>query len=260
MSALVVPDIGAMPCGGRDLGTIRGARNVCHGVPKLAPAWHLLRLQFVTDTVVLLAMECCNCPEGRRPASLGTLSKRPCSPLVSHTASAARADSQQLDCTMIESAPPSESSLLVTLEEIGQVLSTSGRPTESLQNIVALIRDRFGTEVCSVYLLEPDRKHLVLAATVGLQRRRHWARAYAVRRRAGGPDCRTRCGRRPLPTRRVILASSSFPRPGKSCITRCLACRWWTAARCKACSSCRRPSRASLRAARSACWSPPRLN
>ena len=69
---------------------------------------------------------------------------------------------------MIESAPPSESSLLVTLEEIGQVLSTSGRPAESLQNIVALIRDRFGTEVCSVYLLEPDRKHLVLAATIGL--------------------------------------------------------------------------------------------
>ena len=70
---------------------------------------------------------------------------------------------------MIESAPPSESSLLVTLEEIGQVLSASGRPAESLQNIVALIRDRFGTEVCSVYLLEPDRKHLVLAATIGLR-------------------------------------------------------------------------------------------
>ncbi len=70
---------------------------------------------------------------------------------------------------MIESAPASERSLLVTLEEIGQVLSTDGRPAESLQNIVGLIRERFGTEVCSVYLLEPDRKHLVLAATVGLR-------------------------------------------------------------------------------------------
>src|SRR5580704_531746 len=70
---------------------------------------------------------------------------------------------------MIESAPTSERSLLVTLEEIGQVLSTDGHPAESLQNIVRLIRERFGTEVCSVYLLELDRKHLVLAATVGLR-------------------------------------------------------------------------------------------
>ena len=70
---------------------------------------------------------------------------------------------------MIESAPASERSLLVNLEEIGQVLSANGRPAESLQNIVGLIRERFGTEVCSVYLLEPDRKHLVLAATVGLR-------------------------------------------------------------------------------------------
>ena len=70
---------------------------------------------------------------------------------------------------MIESTPASERSLLVTLEEIGQVLSTDGHPAESLQNIVGLIRERFGTDVCSVYLLEPDRKHLVLAATVGLR-------------------------------------------------------------------------------------------
>ena len=58
---------------------------------------------------------------------------------------------------MIESLVSSERSLLVTLEEIGQVLATNGRPTESLQNIVGLIRERFGTDVCSVYLLEPDQ-------------------------------------------------------------------------------------------------------
>ena len=70
---------------------------------------------------------------------------------------------------MIEASTLSERSLLVTLEEIGQLLSVNGRPTESLQNIVGLIRERCGTEVCSVYLLEPDRKHLVLAASVGLR-------------------------------------------------------------------------------------------
>ena len=36
-------------------------------------------------------------------------------------------------------------------------------------NVVALIAKRFGTEVCSIYLLEPDRANLVLAATVGLR-------------------------------------------------------------------------------------------
>jgi starch phosphorylase len=35
-------------------------------------------------------------------------------------------------------------------------------------NLVALIAKRFRTEVCSAYLLEPDRSNLVLAATLGL--------------------------------------------------------------------------------------------
>ena len=37
-------------------------------------------------------------------------------------------------------------------------------------NVVALIAKRFEVDVCSVYLLEPDRANLVLAATVGLRR------------------------------------------------------------------------------------------
>src|SRR5260370_20110638 len=36
-------------------------------------------------------------------------------------------------------------------------------------NVVALIARRFGTDVCSAYLLEPDRANLVLAATLGLR-------------------------------------------------------------------------------------------
>jgi len=66
-------------------------------------------------------------------------------------------------------APVEENSLLWTLEEIGRLVSRSGNPSETLANIVNLIQRRFGTDVCSVYLLETDRATLVLAATVGLR-------------------------------------------------------------------------------------------
>ena len=63
----------------------------------------------------------------------------------------------------------SEGSLLWTLEEISRLVSHNGRPAKTLDNIVELIQQRFQTDVCSVYLLEPDRATLVLAATVGLR-------------------------------------------------------------------------------------------
>ncbi|MGE0445813.1 MAG: alpha-glucan family phosphorylase [Vicinamibacterales bacterium] len=64
---------------------------------------------------------------------------------------------------------PEQPSLLWTLEEIGHLVSGSGNPSETLTNIVHLIQRRFGTDVCSVYLLEADRTTLVLAATIGLR-------------------------------------------------------------------------------------------
>ena len=62
-----------------------------------------------------------------------------------------------------------EESRLWTLEEIGRLISQSGNASETLTNIVHLIQRRFETDVCSVYLLEPDRANLVLAATIGLR-------------------------------------------------------------------------------------------
>jgi starch phosphorylase len=62
-----------------------------------------------------------------------------------------------------------EESRLWTLEEIGRLISQSGNASETLTNIVHLIQRRFETDVCSVYLLEPDRSNLVLAATIGLR-------------------------------------------------------------------------------------------
>jgi starch phosphorylase len=43
------------------------------------------------------------------------------------------------------------------------------QPDAILSSIVTLVGNSFEADVCSVYLLEPDRAHLVLAATVGLR-------------------------------------------------------------------------------------------
>jgi len=57
---------------------------------------------------------------------------------------------------------------VLTMEEIANLTAEGGQPAETLMNVVALIARRFETDVCSAYLLEPDRANLVLAATVGL--------------------------------------------------------------------------------------------
>ena len=59
---------------------------------------------------------------------------------------------------------------VLTFEEIADLATDGGKPAETLMNVVALIAKRFRTDVCSAYLLEPDRANLVLAATVGLRR------------------------------------------------------------------------------------------
>ena len=55
---------------------------------------------------------------------------------------------------------------VLPLEEIANLAAAEGQPAETLMNVVALIAKRFETDVCSAYLLEPDRANLVLAATV----------------------------------------------------------------------------------------------
>ncbi len=70
---------------------------------------------------------------------------------------------------MTQPADARAANYVLTLEEIGNLAEESGKPAETLMNVVALIAARFQTDVCSVYLLEPDRANLVLAATVGLR-------------------------------------------------------------------------------------------
>jgi glycogen phosphorylase len=62
-----------------------------------------------------------------------------------------------------------DASHVLTLEEIATLAKDSSKPAETLMNVVALIASRFQTDVCSAYLLEPDRANLVLAATLGLR-------------------------------------------------------------------------------------------
>src|SRR6516225_7094192 len=70
---------------------------------------------------------------------------------------------------MSTTADDRDSSYVLTLEEISNLTRESGKPAETLMNVVALIASRFHTDVCSAYLLEPDRATLVLAATLGLR-------------------------------------------------------------------------------------------
>jgi starch phosphorylase len=62
-----------------------------------------------------------------------------------------------------------DTSYALTLGDVGTLANEGGKPAETLMNVVALIARRFETDVCSIYLLEPDRSNLVLAATRGLK-------------------------------------------------------------------------------------------
>ena len=64
-----------------------------------------------------------------------------------------------------------ENPQVLTREDLEHLAADGGKPSDTLMNVVALIARRFKTDVCSVYLLEPDRANLVLAATVGLSKR-----------------------------------------------------------------------------------------
>jgi glycogen phosphorylase len=57
----------------------------------------------------------------------------------------------------------------ITLDDVALLAARRGQPAETLESVVRLIRERLATDVCSVYLIEPDRATLVLAATVGLR-------------------------------------------------------------------------------------------
>ena len=56
----------------------------------------------------------------------------------------------------------------LSADEVSELTRESGKPAETLMRVTALIAKLCQADVCSAYLLEPDRANLVLAATVGL--------------------------------------------------------------------------------------------
>ena len=80
-------------------------------------------------------------------------------------------ESESRGMRMTQSYEETDASLVLTLEEITSLTQAGGKPADTLMNVAALIATRFRTDVCSAYLLEPDRSNLVLAATLGLHPR-----------------------------------------------------------------------------------------
>ena len=92
--------------------------------------------------------------------------------------------------TMTDRATPTDDAALWTRDEITRLVSESGDAAETLSNLVRLIQQRFGTDVCSVYLLEPDRSTLVLAAHDRAARRERRQDPDAAHRGPGRPGRR----------------------------------------------------------------------
>ena len=118
-----------------------------------------------------------------------------------------------------------EADPVLTSEDVRNLAEAGGKPAETLMNVVALIAARFKNDVCSAYLLEPDRSNLVLAATLGLHPRVHRHAAHAAERRTDRAGGRTGAagGRRRRDA--SIRASSTSRNRAKRSTTRFSACR-----------------------------------
>ena len=126
----------------------------------------------------------------------------------------------------------------------GAFADAGSNPAETLMNVVALIAKRFRTDVCSAYLLEPDRANLVLAATLGLRPECIGTLRMGLHEGLAGPGRRAGAPGRRRTGHRRIRASSTSAKPAKSRSSRSSAFRSSIAACCRACSSCRRSRRA----------------
>ncbi|MBE9545867.1 MAG: phosphoenolpyruvate--protein phosphotransferase [Proteobacteria bacterium] len=56
------------------------------------------------------------------------------------------------------------------IDDIGRIITDSVSPEDTLDRIAGLIADKFNTDACSIYLLDADKKNLILKATVGLRK------------------------------------------------------------------------------------------
>jgi phosphotransferase system, enzyme I, PtsP len=54
------------------------------------------------------------------------------------------------------------------IDDVGRIISVSSSPADTLHEVVRLIANQFGVDVCSIYVVEEEKNRLSLAATVGL--------------------------------------------------------------------------------------------
>ncbi len=148
-----------------------------------AGVWILIRSRFLTCRYSSIVLPPERSPSSRfvpcsadhvRTESSRAMTTPPLTPDTKTTASAAT--KSPLSVAGVSSAGASTNgksagseSTPVTLAELQQMVSRRRDPSETLTIMVDGIRQMLKTEVCSVYLLEPDRATLVLAATVGLR-------------------------------------------------------------------------------------------
>ena len=90
-------------------------------------------------------------------------------------------------------------------------------------NVVALIAKRFQTDVCSAYLLEPDRANLVLAATLGLRQECVGCSSSRTARGSCGPRCGRGSARRSRTRAGIIRVLSISARRARIRTSRFLA-------------------------------------
>ena len=55
---------------------------------------------------------------------------------------------------MIATSSPTRSTGTIAADDVAHLISQQGNPAETLANIVRLIKERFETDVCSVYLID----------------------------------------------------------------------------------------------------------
>lgn len=58
---------------------------------------------------------------------------------------------------------------LATLERVGRLAASGGKPRAALREIVAMVAEQMATPLCSLFLLEPASGDLILAASTGLR-------------------------------------------------------------------------------------------
>src|SRR5437879_3723292 len=67
-------------------------------------------------------------------------------------------------------AKPGRTHAFTVLEDVSAITARSEDLKETLQRIVEVVAERMGTEVCSLYILDPRAQRLTLWATTGLEK------------------------------------------------------------------------------------------